>query len=113
MVSRITLGTMTFGAPDWGCDEKTSHAILKKYIDMGGNHLDSADVYAGGKAEEIIGSFMPQVNRAEIIIASRSFSHGKNVEPSRSFQKTHPLFLRSEPQEIEDRLHRPLLPART
>ena len=31
IVSRITLGTMTFGAPDWGCDEKTSHAILKKY----------------------------------------------------------------------------------
>ena len=73
IVSRITLGTMTFGAPDWGCDEKTSHAILKKYIDMGGNHLDSADVYAGGKAEEIIGSFMPQIHRDELIIASKCY----------------------------------------
>jgi aryl-alcohol dehydrogenase-like predicted oxidoreductase len=28
LMSRITLGTMTFGAPDWGCDEKESHAII-------------------------------------------------------------------------------------
>ena len=73
VVSRITLGTMTFGAPDWGCDEKTSHAILKKYIDMGGNHLDVADVYAGGKSEEIIGSFMPQIHRDEVVIASKCY----------------------------------------
>ena len=73
IVSRITLGTMTFGAPDWGCDEKTSHAILKKYVDMGGNHLDAADVYAGGKAEEIIGGFMTQMNRDEMIIASKCY----------------------------------------
>ena len=73
IVSRITLGTMTFGAPDWGCDEPTAHAVMKKYLDMGGNHLDAADVYAGGKAEEIIGSFMPQMNRDEIIIASKCY----------------------------------------
>ena len=73
ILSRITLGTMTFGAPDWGCDEKTSHAILSKYIDMGGNHLDAADIYAGGRAEEIIGNFMPQMNRDEIIIASKCY----------------------------------------
>ena len=27
LISRITLGTMTFGAPEWGCDEKEAHAI--------------------------------------------------------------------------------------
>jgi len=31
LMSRITLGTMTFGAPDWGCNEKESHAIIKKH----------------------------------------------------------------------------------
>ena len=25
LISRITLGTMTFGAPEWGCDEKEGH----------------------------------------------------------------------------------------
>ena len=27
LISRITLGTMTFGAPEWGCDQKEAHAI--------------------------------------------------------------------------------------
>ncbi|UCF06049.1 MAG: aldo/keto reductase, partial [bacterium] len=73
LVSRISLGTMTFGAPDWGCDEAECHAIMKKYLDAGGNFLDSADVYAGGGAEEIIGSFLPQVNRDDVVIASKCY----------------------------------------
>ena len=71
LVSRITLGTMTFGAPDWGCDEKASHGIIKKYIDAGGNSLDIADIYAGGRSEEIVGTLMPELNRDGLIIASK------------------------------------------
>ena len=72
-LSRITLGTMTFGAADWGCDEKESHAIIKQFLDVGGNSLDCADVYAGGKAEEIVGRFLPQINREEVILASKCY----------------------------------------
>ncbi len=71
LMSRITLGTMTFGAPDWGCDEKASHAIIKKYIEAGGNTLDIADIYAGGRSEEIVGNLMPELNRDGLIIASK------------------------------------------
>jgi len=71
LMSRITLGTMTFGAPDWGCDEKESHAIIKKYIDVGGNSLDIADIYAGGRSEEIVGNLMPELNRDGLILASK------------------------------------------
>lgn len=73
LVSRISLGTMTFGTADWGCDEQESHAVIKKYLDAGGNVLDCADVYAGGKAEKIVGNFLPQVNRDEVIIASKCY----------------------------------------
>lgn len=73
LVSRITLGTMTFGAPDWGCDERESHAIMKKYLAAGGNCLDCADVYAGGRSEEIIGSFQSQIDRDAVIIASKCY----------------------------------------
>ncbi len=73
LVSRLTLGTMTFGAPDWGCDEKESHAIMKAYLDGGGNMLDTADVYAGGTSEQIIGSFLPQISRDDVLIASKSY----------------------------------------
>jgi aryl-alcohol dehydrogenase-like predicted oxidoreductase len=80
---------MTFGAPDWGCDEATAHAIMKKYIDLGGNHLDAADIYAGGKAEEIIGSFMPQLNRDEIIIASKCYFPAGKLPTRQGLSKKH------------------------
>jgi aryl-alcohol dehydrogenase-like predicted oxidoreductase len=73
LVSRLALGTMTFGAADWGCDEDESHSIMKKYLDAGGNHLDAADIYAGGRAEEIIGRFLPQIKRDDVIIASKCY----------------------------------------
>jgi aryl-alcohol dehydrogenase-like predicted oxidoreductase len=73
LVSRIALGTMTFGTADWGCDEKESHEIIKAYIDSGGNFIDSADVYAAGRSEEIIGAFLPQVNRDDLVITSKCY----------------------------------------
>jgi aryl-alcohol dehydrogenase-like predicted oxidoreductase len=80
LMSRITLGTMTFGVPDWGCDEKESQAIIKKYLDAGGNCLDIADIYAGGRSEVIVGNLMPDLNRDGIIIASKfSLPSGKAV----------------------------------
>ena len=82
LMSRITLGTMTFGAPDWGCDEKTSHQILKRFVDAGGNSIDIADVYAGGKSEEIVGRFLSQVNRDDLIVASK-FSLPTGEAPTR------------------------------
>jgi len=73
LVSRISLGTMTFGTPDWGCDENQSHEIIKNYLDAGGNFIDTADVYAGGKSEEFVGTFMPQIKRDEVVIASKCY----------------------------------------
>jgi aryl-alcohol dehydrogenase-like predicted oxidoreductase len=71
LMSRLSLGTMTFGAPDWGCDEQESHAIINNYIEAGGNSLDIADIYAGGRSEEIVGTLMPELNRDGLIIASK------------------------------------------
>jgi 1-deoxyxylulose-5-phosphate synthase len=73
LVSRICLGTMTFGTDNWGCSEEEAHAIMKTYIDAGGNFIDCADVYAGGRSEEIIGYFLPQVNRDDLVIASKCY----------------------------------------
>ncbi len=73
LISRITLGTMTFGVDQWGCGEKEAHAIIGAYLDAGGNCLDTADVYAGGRSEQIVGSFLPQVRRHEVIVASKFY----------------------------------------
>src|ERR1700741_1016045 len=51
-VSSLCLGTMTFGAET---DEAGSHVQLDRFIEAGGNLVDTADVYAAGRSEEIIG----------------------------------------------------------
>ena len=52
MVSRLCLGTMTFGGPT---DEATAGRIVAKAKDQGVNFIDTADGYAGGKSEEVVG----------------------------------------------------------
>ena len=89
LVSRISLGTMTFGTPDWGCDETESHAIIKHYLDGGGNFIDTADVYAAGKSEEIIGTFMPQIKRDEVVIASKCYFPMGNFPNSHGVSRKH------------------------
>jgi aryl-alcohol dehydrogenase-like predicted oxidoreductase len=51
-VSRLTLGTMTFGA---ATDEATALRIVDRARDAGVNSIDTADVYADGRSEEIVG----------------------------------------------------------
>ena len=51
-VSSLCLGTMTFGAE---ADEAVSHAQLDRFVQAGGTFVDTADVYADGHSEEIIG----------------------------------------------------------
>jgi aryl-alcohol dehydrogenase-like predicted oxidoreductase len=51
-VSSLALGTMTFGKET---DEEGSYAQLDRFVEAGGTLVDTADVYAGGASEEIIG----------------------------------------------------------
>ncbi len=54
-VSRLCLGTMTFGAET---DEDGAHAQLDRFVEAGGTMVDTADVYAAGRSEEIIGRWL-------------------------------------------------------
>ena len=56
-VSALCLGTMTFGAET---DEADSHAQLDRFVEAGGNLVDTADVYSRGRSEEIIGRWLAQ-----------------------------------------------------
>src|SRR5688572_9413650 len=55
LVSTLCLGTMTFGAET---DEKGSHQQLDRFVDVGGNFIDTADVYSRGVSEEIVGGWL-------------------------------------------------------
>ncbi|MGL4574370.1 MAG: aldo/keto reductase [Burkholderiaceae bacterium] len=72
-VSPIALGTMTFGTARWGSSEDESRAIFNAYVDAGGNFVDTANVYSGGRSEEMLGSFIAQRGlRDQIVVATKA-----------------------------------------
>ena len=72
-VSPLALGTMTFGAGRWGSDEATSRAVFDAYVEAGGNFIDTADVYSGGRSEEMLGGFVAERGlRDRLVIATKS-----------------------------------------
>ncbi len=79
VVSPLALGTMTFGAARWGTDEAQSRAVFDAYVEAGGNFIDTADVYAGGACEEMLGRFIVERKlRHDIVLATKSgFAMGK------------------------------------
>jgi len=73
IVSPLALGTMTFGAGRWGVDESGARAIFDAYAAAGGNFIDSADVYAGGNSEAMLGRFLRDSgSREKMVISTKS-----------------------------------------
>ncbi|GAB3213517.1 aldo/keto reductase [Marinactinospora endophytica] len=69
-VSRIALGTMT-----WGKDTEEEEAAdqLAAFVDAGGSLIDTADIYSGGHSERIIGRLLGTVvRRDDVIIATKT-----------------------------------------
>jgi aryl-alcohol dehydrogenase-like predicted oxidoreductase len=78
-VSPLALGTMTFGMARWGTNEESSRAVFNAYVDAGGNFVDTADVYSGGKCEELLGCLIAERKlRDQIVLATKAgFATGK------------------------------------
>ena len=72
-VSRLCLGTMNFGNEQWGCDEPTSAKIIDAYLGAGHNFIDTANVYAGGRSEEIVGRAITS-RREDVVLATKGFN---------------------------------------
>lgn len=76
-VSPLCLGTMTFGTEwGWGCGEDSARRILGRYLDAGGNFIDTAEVYNNGASEEMLGRFLKEDGRREHVVLASKFSFG-------------------------------------
>lgn len=74
-VSQIALGTGNFGTGwGYGASIEESKLILDQYLNVGGNFIDTADVYQFGQSEQILGEFLQGI-RNEVILATK-FSSG-------------------------------------
>ncbi|GAA1396472.1 aldo/keto reductase [Catellatospora coxensis] len=70
VVSRLALGTMTWGLDT---DPDDAGAQLKAYVDAGGTLLDTADVYADGEAEAVLGTLLDaMVARDDVLIVAKA-----------------------------------------
>jgi aryl-alcohol dehydrogenase-like predicted oxidoreductase len=82
VVSPFALGTMTFGTQRWGSPDEISESIFHTYIEAGGNFIDTADVYANGRSEELIGNYIGDL-RDQLVLATKfSFHSGKSGNPN-------------------------------
>ncbi|MEJ6980842.1 aldo/keto reductase [Pedobacter sp. P351] len=78
-VSEVGLGTWQLGSADWGnINEEEAFAILNKFVDMGGNFIDTADVYGMGISETYIGKFLKTTDK-ELIVASKLGRRGDGL----------------------------------
>jgi aryl-alcohol dehydrogenase-like predicted oxidoreductase len=74
-VSSLCLGTMTFGAES---DEAVAHQELDRFVEAGGTMVDTADVYADGRSEEIIGHWFarrPAEVTEPVVLATKGRFH--------------------------------------
>jgi len=75
-VSPFCLGAMTFGEDlGWGSSVEASASIIDRYLDRGGNFIDTANVYTHGHSEKIIGDHLAKdrSRRDRIVLATKFF----------------------------------------
>ena len=98
-VSKFCLGAMMFGA--WGnADHDECIRIIHRALDAGINFIDTADVYAQGESEEIVGKALAGGRRDDIILATK-FHGAMGDDPNRQGSSRRWII-----REVEDSLQR-------
>jgi len=67
-VSELCMGAMTFGRE---ATEELSHRMLHRFVEAGGNFIDTADVYSTGKSEEVVGRWLKDKVRDDLVVATK------------------------------------------
>src|SRR5207253_10302725 len=74
LVSSLCLGTMIFGEEsERGTPPAEAECIISRFLDAGGSFLDTADVYAGGRSEAIVGKDI-KGRRDRVVVAAEARS---------------------------------------
>ncbi|MCR6487994.1 aldo/keto reductase [Amycolatopsis sp. OK19-0408] len=70
-VSPLALGAMTFGTGAFCADDDTARKVFRAYVEDGGNFVDTADNYSAGRSEELVGEFLRDVERDDVVLATK------------------------------------------
>jgi aryl-alcohol dehydrogenase-like predicted oxidoreductase len=76
-VSRLCLGMMTYGTPEWRpwvLTEEASRPLVRRAVELGVNFFDTADMYSGGHSEVLTGKFLREFcRREEVVVATKVY----------------------------------------
>lgn len=76
-ISPLALGTMTFGTEwGWGSPKEAAHQMLARYLDRGGNFIDTADGYTGGTSETFIGEYFVKAGGRDRAVLATKYTLG-------------------------------------
>ncbi|KAK7094871.1 1-deoxyxylulose-5-phosphate synthase YajO-like [Littorina saxatilis] len=85
-VSNICLGTMTFGKSHIGSpsnlSEADSHAVIQRFVQWGGNFLDTADGYGRGDSERVVGTWLKNQERDRFVVGTKFFNTMDSSNPN-------------------------------
>src|SRR5436305_1286372 len=94
-VSRICLGCMSYGTPEWRkwmLDEATSRPFYQRALEMGINFFDTADMYSNGASEEVTGRALRDfAQRDEVVIATKVYFPTGKGPNGRGLSRKHVL----------------------
>ena len=89
LVSRVCLGTMTFGMKDWGCDQETADAMVNGFVEMGGNFFDTADMYSAGVSESMLGKALRNHARDDLVVATKAWFRMGDAANAKGLSRGH------------------------
>src|ERR1700693_220635 len=69
-VSELCLGAMTFGRENEASEEE-SFQMMDHFVEAGGNFIDTANVYSSGISEEIVGGWLKNQHRDDLLIGTK------------------------------------------
>jgi aryl-alcohol dehydrogenase-like predicted oxidoreductase len=96
-VSELCLGAMTFGRET---PEDESYDLMDRFFDAGGNFIDTANVYGRGTSETIVGRWLEQQHREDLVIATKVFGAMGDGPNDRGLSRKHIM------ASVEDSLRR-------
>ena len=93
-VSRICLGTMTYGSKkwrEWVLDEAESRPFIQRALELGINFFDTADMYSVGASEEVLGRALKDFgpSRDRVVIATKVFNPMGDDPNQRGLSRKH------------------------
>jgi len=82
-ISRIGLGTASFGGDrEWTIDEDQAREIVERALELGVTFFDTANSYANGEAEEILGDVLADYDRDRLVVASKVYFQTDEDDPN-------------------------------